>query len=220
MGGRVTEHGWVHRSLSMRRSDPPAFPFVGATLPASWDNFLIVAGLGLAMLVAVLLAETGFYAILRPETGSKPGLLPPPCGRPASVQPLDTLVDPASGIRIAVPQADWTAEIVPTPWRRAVWSAGRLDLRIEIDLLDHFPGRPRIDYRMHGIGALERCRVPWAGDSAWIASGFGWNNPDYRVAIAILPQPDERWLRVQAYASDDVDRQRMLLAAVRTARIE
>jgi hypothetical protein len=67
---------------------------------------------------------------------------------------------------------------------------------------------------------MERCRVFSGSDSAWVATGFAMNNPDYRVAIAVLPLEQGGWLRATAFTTGEIDRQRLLLAAVRTARVD
>ncbi|HYW10107.1 MAG TPA: hypothetical protein VE913_24280 [Longimicrobium sp.] len=132
------------------------------------------------------------------------------------------LRDEGLGFAVRVPRGEWErvqpsgAVPVSTVWREK----GTGD-RISINVKPSFPGRPRIEHEhMHGISQLQRCRERVGGDSAWIASAFQMAHGDYRIAIAVLPVGDGRWLYVRAATEGDSARQRLLLAAVRTASFQ
>lgn len=200
------------------RDDSPRF---GLSIRKPWMTLGVFVAFSIVLAAAVWLGMPELSAMLGPETGSRAGRLPAPCEDAPAAQAVTTMRDTSTRIRIDVPAGTWRlAADYPRAPRGMTWrNAGRFEL-VRVELFERFPGRPRIDYQMHGIGELERCREPWGGDSAWIATGFAMNNPDYRAAIAILPQGDGRWLRATAYTEDEIDRQRELLAAVRTARVE
>ena len=194
----------------------PKRPKLQVVLPG-WRRFALLAAFLLALFACIVIGVPEFYGLLSPETGSTPGRIAQPCGELIQAEPRSLVSDPVGGVRVNLPAGDW--QVVDgfeglhplVVWREQV----SRDV-LWVQLLDRFPGRPRIEHgQMHGIVELERCRE----GSAWIASGYQMAYENSRVAIALRPTADGRWLYVRARTTGDVTRQAYLLAAVRTASI-
>jgi len=191
-------------------------------VPPHWRRFVVLAGFSAGLSVCLVLGVPELFGLLLPETDASRVALPPPCPSPAAAASVVVLRDEALGLAVTMPRGEW--EPVPPPGAAsasAVWHDRGTGDQVSVALEPHFPGRPRIEHgRMHGISQLRRCRERVGTDSAWIASGFQMAYGDYGVAIALIPVGDGRWLYVRARTQDGASRQRLLLAAVRTASLQ